>query len=104
MPSGNWSAASSASSTANLVLPQPPTPADRGADVVAFIAQLRFTRVDGHAGAHLGVARPLLHRHRALQCERERHRILRARERNDKAVAFALLDWPGAIVTFGQLV
>jgi hypothetical protein len=60
---------------------------DRWADVVALVAQLDLARVDTDTQADRGQRRP-------LQCERARHRVAGARERQHEAVALTLLDRP----------
>ena len=71
---------------------------DRRPDVVGLVAQLDFAGVQPDAQPDRG-------QRRTLQIERARHRVTRAPERDDEAVALTLLDGSHAAVGtdhFGQ--
>ena len=73
--------------------------ADHGlTEVIAFVAQLRFTGVDRHAHVELGAERPFLGHERSLGVDRRGHSIGRPGKGGDHAVALPLLDRPHTTV------
>jgi hypothetical protein len=66
---------------------QPPAAAQRDAEVVALVAQLRLCSVQRDPDPQLEIARPRLPRERQLSLERRHDRIRRPGERRHHAVA-----------------